>query len=50
MHTVPFYEVARAKGSDTAFLGSSGGLEITLTSTFSAPFFVYCQATMTFTL
>jgi hypothetical protein len=43
------YKVARATGSDTAFKGGSGDLMITQASTFSAPFYVSGQATMTFT-
>jgi hypothetical protein len=43
------YKVARATGSDTAFNGGSGALMITQASTFSAPFHVSGQATMTFT-
>jgi hypothetical protein len=43
------YQVARARGSDAAFQGGSGALTITQNATFSAPFFVSGQATMTFT-
>jgi hypothetical protein len=49
MRGIYTYEVARAKGSDTPYLGSSGGLEITRTPTVSAPFVVFGQATMMFT-
>jgi hypothetical protein len=43
------YRVARARGSDTAFKGGSGELVITQSPTFSVPFYVSGQATMTFT-
>jgi hypothetical protein len=43
------YKVARANGSDTAFKGESGNLTITDMPTFSAPYYVSGQATMTFT-
>jgi hypothetical protein len=43
------YKVARAGGSDTAFKGGSGALMITQAPTFSAPYYVSGQATMTFT-
>jgi hypothetical protein len=43
------YNVARATGSDTAFKGGSGELMITQAPTFSAPYYVSGQATMTFT-
>jgi hypothetical protein len=43
------YKVARARGSDTAFKGGSGDLMITQASTFSVPYYVSGQATMTFT-
>jgi hypothetical protein len=42
------YSVARARGSDTAFMGASGQLMITQASNFSVPFYVSGQATMTF--
>jgi hypothetical protein len=42
-------KVARATGSDTALKGGSGELMITQASTFSAPYYVSGQATMTFT-
>jgi hypothetical protein len=44
------YKVPRARGSDTAFKGGSGELMITQSPTFSVPFYVSGQATMTFTL
>jgi hypothetical protein len=43
------YKVARANGSDTGFKGGSGNLTITDKPTFSAPYYVSGQATMTFT-
>jgi hypothetical protein len=43
------YKVARARGSDTTFIGGSGNLMITQTSTFSVPYYVSGQVTMTFT-
>ena len=39
----------KAGGGDTAFNGGSGELMITQASTFSAPYYVSGQATMTFT-
>jgi len=44
------YKVARARRSDTAFNGGSGELVITQAPTFSAPYYLSGQATMTFTL
>jgi hypothetical protein len=43
------YKVARATGSDTAYSGGGGDLMITQASTFSVPYYVSGQATMTFT-
>ncbi|HKI18664.1 MAG TPA: hypothetical protein VKA15_12330 [Isosphaeraceae bacterium] len=43
------YKVARARGSDTAFNGGSGELMIAQAPTYSAPYYVSGQATMTFT-
>jgi hypothetical protein len=43
------YEVARARGSDAAYKSETGDLMISQTQTFSVPFFVSGQATMTFT-
>jgi hypothetical protein len=49
MRGIYTYEVVRARGSDTTYIGSSGRLEITRTPTFDVPFVVFGQATMTFT-
>jgi hypothetical protein len=43
------YEVVRARGSDTVFVGTRGTLMITQDRTFSVPFFSSGNATMTFT-
>jgi hypothetical protein len=43
------YKVVRARGADIAFKGGRGVLMITQQPTFSAPFYVSGQATMTFT-
>jgi hypothetical protein len=43
------YKVARARGGDAAFKGGSGDLMITQAPSFSVPFYVSGQATMTFT-
>jgi hypothetical protein len=43
------YRIVRARGSDIAFKGGSGELTISQTPTFSVPYYVSGQATMTFT-
>jgi hypothetical protein len=43
------YQVARARGSDAAFLGASGELTITRSQTINVPFYSSGQVTMTFT-
>ncbi len=43
------YKVVRAFGSDSAFKGGTGAVTITQTPTYSFPYFVSGQATMTFT-
>jgi hypothetical protein len=43
------YKVARARGTDTAFIGERGTLMIAQTPTVSVPFFISGQATITFT-
>jgi hypothetical protein len=43
------YKVAVARGSDTAFKGSTGTLTITQVPTLNVPFFISGQSTMTFT-
>jgi hypothetical protein len=43
------YQVAQARRGDAAFKGGSGGLTITQAPSFSVPFYVSGQATMTFT-
>ncbi len=42
------YKVVRAKHSDSAFKGETGQLLITQVPTYSAPYYVSGQATMTF--
>jgi hypothetical protein len=43
------YKVVRASGTDTAYKGGTGGLTISQSPTFSAPYYISGQATMTFT-
>jgi hypothetical protein len=42
------YTVARARGTDAALRGESGELTISQSASVSVPFYVYGQATMTF--
>ncbi len=43
------YTVARARGTDSGYKGGTGDLTITQMPTFSVPYYVSGQATMTFT-
>jgi hypothetical protein len=43
------YKVARARGSDAAFIGERGTLTIAQTQTINVPFYTAGQATLTFT-